>query len=94
MTDIYPIGTPYLHIVNPFDPESSSYFGIVIGGPIVKIELGDGIYYEVEHFASNSKYWNPRVPTTYMRHNILTCAVHNYENYIKDIERERTSKNR
>ena len=90
----YAIGTPFIHIVNPLDPSNSSYFGVITGEPVLIPDIGPHYCCEVEYFASNSKYWQEKNSITYMRLNMLDLAIHNYQDYLKDIERERTTKNR
>ena len=81
---IYPIGTPFIVIMNPMQPETSSYFGVITSEPLKGLLPFDMIHYDIEYISSNK----PGVDLEMNNRNLiidekdLHKAVKNYEEYI------------
>jgi len=80
----YPIGTPFIIILNPMAPETSSYFGVVTSEPLKGLLPFDMVHYDIEYISSNK----PGVDLEMNNRNLiidekdLEKAVKNYERYI------------
>jgi len=81
----YPIGTPFILITNPFLPETSSFFGIVLGGPKKGLLPFGMSHYEIEYISSNVPGFDK---ANYNKRNLvidtmdLEKAIKNYEEYV------------